>query len=211
MASASSDIGSDDGHHANKVAHLRLPAFPPGLLMPNWKNNRADATKLNLAAYSIRCTLSAMCGMHVHTMGDMRKHDIFASCERNYLKLVAAMQNKYRDAAVVKYLGHTSLTKVAVMTGEKVFRMAQNTRKTIVNRFNPKWKACLVNGQPPSGKNWEWVAKRVLIMLYHESKGDTTHELAANAGIFFIFFVCLHIFFAYVWPLKNCCFLDVQM
>ena len=197
MASASSDVGSDVGHSAPV---LRIPAFPPEILLPNWRNNRADSSKLNTAAYSIRCTLASMCGMHVHRTGDKRKHDIWACCEEVYGRLLRAMQHRHGEAAVIKYLGHTSLTMVAKMTGEKIFRMSQNTGKTIVNRFNPKWRACLdSNGQPPSGKNWEWVRNRVLVMLYHESKGDNDTTLAANEGknkcmaikFFLMFFLCL--------------------
>ena len=118
MASASSDVGSDVGHSAPV---LRIPAFPPEILLPNWRNNRADSSKLNTAAYSIRCTLASMCGMHVHRTGDKRKHDIWACCEEVYGRLLRAMQHRHGEAAVTKYLGHTSLTMVAKMTGEKFF------------------------------------------------------------------------------------------
>ena len=85
MASASSDVGSDVGHSAPA---LRIPAFPPEILLPNWRNNRADSSKLNTAAYSIRCTLASMCGMHVHRTGDKRKQDIWACCEEVYGRLL---------------------------------------------------------------------------------------------------------------------------
>ena len=121
------------------MSQLRLSEFPPGLLMPNYSNNHADNSKLNLTAYIIRCTLSSTSGMHLHKMEYIRKINIWVSCERNYFKLVAVMENNHSEAAVVKYLYNTRLSQLAAMTAEKVFRMAQKTRKIIVTpRRSPR-------------------------------------------------------------------------
>lgn len=162
---------------------LRLPDFPNKILNETWEKNRANAGKLNTAAYSVRCTLTAMCGMDVHKRKCMKKHDIWSCCKRTYIALVASMARKHPNAKVVEFVGHTALTKLAPMSGEKVFRMSQMVRKHCVNQFNPLWKSCLgPTGQPPSGKDWEWVRQRVLIMLYRQAKKDIT-PLEANAGL----------------------------
>ena len=72
------------------------------------------------------------------------------------------------------------------MTGEKVFRMAQAVRKECRNSFDPLWKSGIVNEQPPSGKDWKWVCKRTLVLLYRQKKKDPT-PLQANAGSLCVF------------------------
>ena len=166
MASAS-DVVSDASTFSAPV--LSLPDFPAKILNEAWVNNRQDSKKLNLAAYSVRCTLAAMSGMHVHKMGSMRKGDIHANCEKVYHQLVAAMQRHHRTAAVSEYVGYTSLTKVSKMSDDKIFRMAQEVRSTLVNSFNRLWNACLQDGKLPSDKTWDWVRMRVLVMLYTEN------------------------------------------
>ena len=171
-------------NHAARIV-VRLPAFDDRFLSPNWPNNRTHSGKLQVAALSIRGTLSAMCGMHVNTMSGKKKQDIWEICARKYRQLVDELQHKYPDASVGEYLMYVALTKLSPMTGEKIFRMSQAVRKECRNVFNPLWNQALVNGFPPSGKDWEWVRKRTLILLHRQKKKDST-PLQPNDGSFYV-------------------------
>ena len=102
------------------------------------------------------------------------------------MQLVQALVQKYPRASVGEYLPFVALTKLVKMTGEKVFRMAQAVRKECRNSFDPLWKSGIVNGQPPSGKDWKWVCKRTLVLLHRQKKKDLT-PLQANTGSLCVF------------------------
>lgn len=53
-------------------------------------------------------------------------------------------------------------------------------RKQCVNEYNRRWDSCLVNGTCPSGKNWDWVRKKVLVMIFHKKDGE---QVSANSDI----------------------------
>lgn len=162
---------------------LSLPEFHRKLLNEDWTAQRATSGKLNVALYSVRATLAGMCGMHVAKMPTMKKHQCWREVLKVYLDLVTAFRDRYPDAAVNEFIGHTSTTKITPMDGEKVWRMHCAVRKEIVNVYNPVWKSCLgPNGTPPSGKSWEWVRKRTLILIYRNGKKDDS-PLAANDGM----------------------------
>ena len=175
------DAQNDAGHDAGRDLPLLLPTFDNCLLNENWPNNRTHSGKLQVAALSIRATLSAMCGMHIHSLSAKKKQDLWQICAIKYVKLVRSLVQKYPRASVGEYLPYVALTKLVKMTGEKVFRMAQAVRKECRNSFDPLWKSAIVNGQPPSGKDWTWVCKRTLVLLYRQKKKDPT-PLQANSG-----------------------------
>ena len=167
----------------------RLPEFPVKILNETWQNDRSNGSKITLSALSIRCTLAAMCGMHVHKGPGKKKYDIWTCCADLYKQLTNAMKLAHPHASVIPFLDYTANTMVTRMDGEKVFRMSQLVRKECVNVFNPLWKSCLDDsGQPPSGKTWEWVRCRVLILLYRQAKKIET-PLPQNAGKFAIKFL----------------------
>lgn len=184
----------NDSVDARRNPPLLLPTFDSRLLSENWPNNRTHSAKLQIAALSIRCTLSAMCGMHVHTLSGKKKQDLWQICSVKYRELVSALQHKYPRASVGEYLPYVALTKLVPMTGEKVFRMAQAVRKECRNAYNPLWNSGLVNGSPPSGKDWTWVRDRVLVLLYRKKKKDET-SLRPNDGSLCVVYMCVRSLF----------------
>ena len=123
-----------------------------------------------------------MVSMHVHKMGDMRAPDIHAAAEKKYMSLVQAFKNKYKKAAVCEFIAYTALTKLKRMDGEKVWRMGNLVRSKCVNVYNPIWKNCVgPTGQCPSGKDWDWVRKHMLVLLHRRSRKDP-EPLELNAG-----------------------------
>ena len=182
MAQASAVVVTNDNTNAVHIRDdIRLPDFPKKILNSDWSNNRHESFKLNISAYNTRATFSAMCAMHVNTLGTMKAQDCHSEALKAWTKLVTAFKRKYPDATVGKYLGFTSLNKITPMDGEKIWRMACQTRPEINNVFNPVWLSCLSNGKLPSGKDWEWVRKRTLILLYRRATKDET-PLAPNEG-----------------------------
>ena len=163
---------------------LRVPAFPPILMNTTWDvGNRVGRKKIQVAALSIRSTLSAMCGMHVHTTPTATSFQQHAICLEKYKKLLVAMENKYPEASVVPFLKYTSLTKNKEFAGLSIYRMSQQVRTTIAKEYNTLWTSSLGPDKiPPSGRTFEWVRKRVLIMLWRKGKKDN-RPMSANADV----------------------------
>ena len=99
---------------------MMLPEFQRKLLNPERTPNRATSGELNIALYSIHATLTGMCGSKMPTM---KKHDCWIEAKQVCVKLMSAFQQKYPEAAVSEYIGHTSTTKITGMDGEKIWRM----------------------------------------------------------------------------------------
>ena len=109
--------------------------------------------------YVCRYTLAAMCGKHVHTLQKAKAEDILKICGKKYEQLCASFKTKYPDARVNDFLMFTTLTKLKKVDGKAVYNMSKNVRKACVNDFNRMWASCLgPDGEPPSGKNWDWVS-----------------------------------------------------
>ena len=73
--------------------------------------------------------------------------------------------------------------------------MGMDVRADCVNQYNPLWKSCLdSSGFPPSGREWQWVADRVLVMMWRQ-KIKNQDPLPANQGDLIIVYararVCL--------------------
>ena len=165
---------------------VNLPDFPEMLLNRNWERNRTGSPKLNTAAYSLRSTLAAMTCIHLNTTAPKKGPDVHRTCLIKYGELIAAMKVRYPDAAVIKYLDYSSLQQLKKLDGKQIYRMGLAVRTKVVNEFLPLWKSCLgPSGMSPSGRTFEWVMKRVLIMLYRRSKKNND-ALPANAGIIII-------------------------
>lgn len=173
--------------------HIVLPDFPPCMLSRNWGElKREDKPKLNTCCYSIRGTLSAMCGMHLHTTTPTKAPNVHAICLQKYNELTAAMRMKYPDASVNEFIDYVTINKFKKLKGEQIYKMGLSMKTMMLKQFLPLWNSCLdSNGNFPSGRSWEWVRDRVLIMLYRRSKKDLT-PLPQNAGkhvLIFIVFV----------------------
>ena len=154
---------------------LKLPDFPAHLMVSNWvyKSSKLVDSKLHSASLCIRATLAAMCGMHVHTLSGKKKPDIEEICATKFHELVAALRTKYPDASVMEFVPYVTCKKLKKMTGNTVYRLSVKVRKMCTNSFGKLWQDSLgPDGLPPSGRSWEWVAQRVLIMLYREKKKD---------------------------------------
>ena len=67
------------------------------------------------------------------------------------------------------------------MTGQKIRKMGQRVRTCLVNEILPLWNSCLIDGQVPSGKDWLWVSRCTLILLYRKTK-KINEPLAPNEG-----------------------------
>lgn len=163
---------------------LKLPDFPIQLMASNWvyKENKVHDSKLHSASLCIRATLAAMCGMHIHSLSGKKKPDIEAICEAKYHELVAALKIKYPDASVVEFLPYVTMKKVKKISGHTIYRLSMNVRKICTNSFGKLWEDALGPDRlPPSGRSWEWVSQRVLVMLYREKKKDD-RPLPANQG-----------------------------
>ena len=162
------------------------------------KNN--DDPKINPAAATIRATLTAMCGMHIHTLDGKRRHDIEIICEQKYHELVKSLENKYPEAVAMKQVAYTTAKKLKKMTGTAIYRLSQRVRKMCVNSYNIHWQACLQDGQPSSGRSWHWVKMRVLVALFWE-QNKNTEPLPSNQGMLYHFatsqFIILSLFLCY--------------
>ena len=166
----------------NTQSVLPLPDFDINFLNTQWQLNRRDSPKLNTALYSMRCTLSSMCVMHLHTTPTKKVSEAEATCAKTYFDLTRSVSIKYPDAVVCKYVEWVSTNCLTRMTGAKIMKMGQRVRTCLVNEILPLWNSCLdSDGNPPSGKDWIWVCKCVLIMLHRKSK-KSTEALAPNAG-----------------------------
>ena len=119
--------------------NLPLPDFPAILLNKQWQNNREGSPKLNIAAYSIRCTLCAASGISVHRTPGKKKHDIWNDCLQTYSDQCKSLKAKYPEAAVLPFLEYTALNQLTTMSGKKIWRMSQMVRKEINNVYNPLW------------------------------------------------------------------------
>ena len=162
---------------------LRLPEFPSNLMNTTWiVQKREDRRKVVIAIASLRATMAAMCGMHVHTHPQMTSPQIHAVCLKKYFEVHAAMLVKYPDAVAVPYLKYTSLNKAKEIVGLSVYRLSQEIRKILVKQYNVLWQSCVGPDKlPPSGRSWEWVRKRVLVMMYRKLKKNEA-PLPANEG-----------------------------
>ena len=161
---------------------LVLPMFPDIMMNEHWRfNNRVEKKKIHQCALSIRCTLAAMCGMHMHQNPQARSFDIHDICEHKYHELVQSLLTKCPNAKVCEFLTFTTLEKTKKMGGKNVWRMSQQVKKEICNRYNPMWQSCLSNDIPPSGRQWEWVRQRVLVLLWRALKKNTD-PLPSNQG-----------------------------
>ena len=164
---------------------LPIPDFDIALLNTQWVPSRAHSPKLNAALYSMRCIFASMCVMHLHTTASKKVSDCELEVEAQYFQLLRSFRIKHPDAAVGNYIGFVSINKVVKMTGKKILKMGQRVRTVLNNDYAPLWNGLLdPNGEPPSGKNWEWVHDCVLVMLYRKMKRNT-EPLAMNAGIRF--------------------------
>jgi hypothetical protein len=113
-----------------------------------------------------RYTLSAMCGMHVHTTKTAKAQDVLDICLAKFKELVASFCIKYPEAAVNEFLLFTTLTKTNPIEGKQVYAMSKQVRKQCVNKFNRMWDSCLNSGGSlPSGKDWKWVRPRQLMFM----------------------------------------------
>ena len=163
-------------------AVLLLPNLNEELLSSTWRYGRKqDDPKINAAVYSIKCIFAAMCGMHVHSQNGMKKADIWIVCETKYNELVRALRHKYPDCVAARFIGHTSNKLNKKITGDTIYRLSQHVRKTCVNSFNVHWKGSLDGDVPPSGREWDWVRMRVLVILYREYTKNT-QRLPENQG-----------------------------
>ena len=117
---------------------LRLPHFHSNLLNSNWQQgrNRAEDSKINTAALSVRCSLAAMCGMHVHTTSGKKKHDVWAVYKAKYTELIRAMRHRYPDATVMEFIDWISYRKIKKkLNGQQIYRLSQVIRKACVNTY----------------------------------------------------------------------------
>ena len=161
---------------------LSVPSLPPEILNTTWRTSRkADKPKINAAVNSIKCTIASMCGIHIHTMSGMKKADIEIECESKYHAIVAALRLKYPDAVALHFIAHTNNKLIKLLDGNGIYRLSQRVRKTCVNSYNGHWLGSLDSGIPPSGRSWNWVRMRVLVLLHRELKKNTS-TLPANQG-----------------------------
>ena len=166
------------------ILRTTLPEFPPLLLTQGWEINRTDKPKLNAAAYSIRSTFAAMAGMDLHSKSAKKGPDIHVTVRNAFNKLVEAMKTVYPDASVVQYIEYTTLNKLKKIEGRQIHRLGMEVRTACVNDFRPLWVSCLdSSGDPPSGRQWQWVADRVLVMLWRQ-KTKNKDPLSANEGTY---------------------------
>ena len=73
---------------------IPLPVLDEVLLNTHWTTSRNDSPKLNTALYSMRCTLSAMCVMHLHTTPDKKTSACEQTCENTYTELLSSLRIK---------------------------------------------------------------------------------------------------------------------
>ena len=171
------------------MATLSLPNLPVEMWSSNWRPDRkADRPKINAAVYSLKCVFAAMCGMHIHTRSGMKRADIEMECEVKYHELIAAARLQHPDAVAVKFVAHTSNKCLKLMDGNGIYRLSQRVRKICVNSYNGHWLGSLDGGIPPSGRMWNWVRMRVLVILYRELTKNTTN-LPENQGVCIVFCV----------------------
>lgn len=164
------------------MATLSLPYIPQELLNKNWRvGHKVDKTKINNAALCLKAFLSTMCGIHLHTQPPMKKVDCEVKCERKYTELVQAIRSKYPDAVALQQIDFVDSKKIKKLDGAGIYRLSQVVRKACVNSFNRLWDGCLDNGNVPSGRGYDWVRQRVLVMLYRETK-KITDPMPANQG-----------------------------
>ena len=121
-----------------------------------------------------RYTLSAMCGMHVHTTKPAKAEDVIDICGDKFKQLVIAFKTKYPNASVNQFLDWTTLTKLKKIEGKNVYAMSKQVRlcnmickkkclctcfaydlfftvfvqvrKVCVNDYNRFWESCLGPG-----------------------------------------------------------------
>ena len=136
-----------------------------------------------------------MCGIHIHIRNGMKRSDIemllvWGKVPR-IRRLAKALQQKYPDSIAVKFIAHTSNKRVKLFDGNGIYRLSQRVRKTCVNSYNGHWSSCLDNDIPPSGRSWDWVKMRVIVILYREWKKNTT-SLPSNQGFVYLFVYCFY-------------------
>ena len=151
---------------------LSLPKIPSELLNTNWRTgHKLDSPKINNAALCLRALLANMCGIHLHKQPPMKKIDCEMRCETKYHELADSLLQKYPDSVGVQQIKFVDSKKIKRIEGHSIYRLSQVVRKTCVNSFNIMWDSCLdSNGDIPSGRDYEWVRQRVLVMLYRELK-----------------------------------------
>ena len=77
--------------------------------------------------------------------------------------------NQNPNAVIGRYLNKVNRSSAKLMSGKTVFGAAGRIRKELSSNFTPIWKSCLVgDGFPPSGKDWEWVRKKTLTLIYRK-------------------------------------------
>ena len=158
-------------------ATLKFPTFPSQILYTGWASHRrTDRKLLGIAVQCIRCTFAAMCAMNIHAAAPEIKLDCHNVCATKFQKLVEIFNNVHKNASAGPFLTKTTLTGLRPVTGKSVWTIAKEVRRTLVNNYNRKWENNLgPDGQPPSGRSFQWVANKVLVQLFRaRNKIDET-------------------------------------
>ena len=118
-----------------------LPKFDATMLNEVWNANRnkAEHSKINKCAKSIKATLAAMCGIHIHTQSATKKTDIEIMAEEKYAQLLQVFKTAYPSAAVTPFLNFATMKRIKSMDGSSVYRLSQKVRCTMVNDLNVLW------------------------------------------------------------------------
>ena len=180
------------------MAQLVLPRFPTSLFDTRcvYGLNKKTDSKMFNDALCIKATFAAMLGKHIHTLSGKKRPDIEAICQKKYHELVDAAAAKYTDCEIVQFLPYVTMKKIKKLEGPTIYRLSQKVRSACTTSFNKFWEDCLgPDGIPPSGRQFEWVRMRVLVMLYRSFKKNSS-SLPANQGLISY---CVHACFNYLY------------
>ena len=147
---------------------LRLPSIPNFLLNEEWGSDRKTAPLLGYALKTVKYLFYAMCAIHVHGKDSMATASILRLVQNKYRKLCDSFTTKYPNAVIGPFLKRLNRTTQELVNGKSVWAAAGRVRKSISAEYTPVWKSCLDNGGLPSGRDWDWVRKRTLVLLFRK-------------------------------------------
>ena len=98
----------------------------------------------------------------------MATNSILRLVRKNFRKLCSSFTSKYPNAVIGPFLIRTNRTTQEEVNGKSIWAAAGRIRKQISGEYTPIWNSCLDNGAPPSGRDWDWVRKRTLVLVFRK-------------------------------------------
>ena len=127
-----------------------------------------DVQQSASVAQRVKQMLILLAGIEMKRQSDMSKGERNLFILTSYNNWCDMLRKKYPDAAIHKYMAHTTGKLTTLIDGGYLYRNFQEGIRIYHNKWNPLWAKCLA-GQT-SGKSGADIWKMFVYRCYCESK-----------------------------------------